>query len=191
MKKYKKFFIFVFLVSLTLFFLSCTDPKLVAQARENKIKMEQLDKKCMKIQEDIKNLDIEVSNLKNRIDKMSSNISVRIEDINAARNKLAAELRELKDIKQKLVNLESENKSLKKEIKFLKKLLSKKEYNEKKKEKFYNKKKGGYIYHLVKRGETLGAIAKKYGVTMFSIKKANNLKTTRIRAGQKLKIPIK
>ena len=43
-------------------------------------------------------------------------------------------------------------------------------------------------YHRVKRGESLGKIAKRYGVTVKSIKKANGLKNDRINQGQRLKI---
>lgn len=45
--------------------------------------------------------------------------------------------------------------------------------------------------HKVKKGETLSAIASKYGVTVAAIKTANNLKSDAIRAGQTLKIPAK
>ncbi len=43
--------------------------------------------------------------------------------------------------------------------------------------------------HTVKRGENLSKIAKRYGVTVQAIKKANNLKNDNINAGQKIKIP--
>lgn len=46
-------------------------------------------------------------------------------------------------------------------------------------------------YHKVKRGESLGKIAKKYGVTVSSIKKANGLRSDRISVGQRLKIITK
>lgn len=42
--------------------------------------------------------------------------------------------------------------------------------------------------HVVKRGETLSSIARKYHCTPNDIKKWNNLKGTNIQAGQKLKI---
>jgi len=43
--------------------------------------------------------------------------------------------------------------------------------------------------YRVKRGDTLGAIAKRYGVTVKEIKQANKLKSNNIRVGQSLKIP--
>ncbi|MDI6833716.1 MAG: LysM peptidoglycan-binding domain-containing protein, partial [Bacteroidales bacterium] len=43
--------------------------------------------------------------------------------------------------------------------------------------------------HVVKSGETLSSIANKYNTTVDAIKKANNLKSTKIYVGQKLKIP--
>ncbi len=47
------------------------------------------------------------------------------------------------------------------------------------------------VQHKVKSGETLSGIAKKYGVPMKSIAKANNLKSLdRIQIGKKLIIPI-
>ncbi|MGM9845783.1 MAG: transglycosylase SLT domain-containing protein [Muribaculaceae bacterium] len=45
--------------------------------------------------------------------------------------------------------------------------------------------------HTVKKGENLFKIAKKYGVTVDDIKKANNIKGDNIKQGQKLKIPKK
>lgn len=46
--------------------------------------------------------------------------------------------------------------------------------------------------HKVRSGETLGAIASKYGVTVSAIQAANGMgKKTNIRAGQNLKIPAK
>ena len=50
-------------------------------------------------------------------------------------------------------------------------------------------RRGGYTYHVVKRGQTLSGIAKKYHVTVPQIKKWNSLgKKTKIVKGQKLKI---
>ena len=45
--------------------------------------------------------------------------------------------------------------------------------------------------HKIKSGETLSVIAKKYGVTIADIKKANNMKSDRINAGATIKIPAK
>lgn len=45
--------------------------------------------------------------------------------------------------------------------------------------------------HKVVKGETLSAIAKKYGVTVEGIKSANGLKDNNIKLGQVLKIPVK
>lgn len=42
--------------------------------------------------------------------------------------------------------------------------------------------------HVVKRGETLSRIASRYGTTVQSLKKRNNLKSDNIREGQRLKI---
>ena len=43
-------------------------------------------------------------------------------------------------------------------------------------------------YHLVKRGETLWSLSKRYGVTVSEIKKWNKMTSSRIQANQKLKI---
>ncbi len=43
-------------------------------------------------------------------------------------------------------------------------------------------------WHKVRRGETLGAIASKYGVTTRQVKRWNGLKSSRVRRGTKLKI---
>lgn len=45
------------------------------------------------------------------------------------------------------------------------------------------------ITHRIKSGEVLGSIADKYNVSISAIKKANGLKSDRIRAGKTLKIP--
>lgn len=47
-----------------------------------------------------------------------------------------------------------------------------------------------FRYHTVKKGESLSTIARRYkGVTIADIQRANSIKGTNIRAGQKLKIP--
>lgn len=48
-----------------------------------------------------------------------------------------------------------------------------------------------WLHHKVKRGENLGAIAKQYGIRVSELQQANDMKGTRIRAGQSLLIPIK
>ncbi len=63
--------------------------------------------------------------------------------------------------------------------KFLSKLKQKKEV------------KTQYIKYVVKRGDTLIDIAKKFGVSVKEIKKANGLKRNIIKAGQVLIIPVK
>lgn len=45
--------------------------------------------------------------------------------------------------------------------------------------------------HKIKSGDNLGKIARKYGVTVEAIKKANGMKNDNIRAGATLKIPAK
>lgn len=45
--------------------------------------------------------------------------------------------------------------------------------------------------HKVRRGDTLGKIAGKYGTSVSKIKRANGLKSSTIRVGQRLKIPGK
>jgi LysM repeat protein len=49
---------------------------------------------------------------------------------------------------------------------------------------------GGEIY-IVKSGDTLSRIAKRYGTTIRAIESANGLSTTHIKVGEKLKIPAK
>ncbi|TBN19034.1 LysM peptidoglycan-binding domain-containing protein [Hyunsoonleella pacifica] len=43
-------------------------------------------------------------------------------------------------------------------------------------------------FHIVKAGETLFGVSKKYDVSLIDLKKANNLETTLISVGQKLRI---
>lgn len=44
------------------------------------------------------------------------------------------------------------------------------------------------VYHKVRRGETLSTIARKYGTTIKKIKKQNNLRSDKIREGQRLRV---
>lgn len=43
-------------------------------------------------------------------------------------------------------------------------------------------------FHIVKSGETLFSLAKRYNAALADLKKANNLETTLIRVGQKLRV---
>ena len=58
--------------------------------------------------------------------------------------------------------------------------------------KFSSVKKGKYLYHVVRKGDTLWDIAKEYdGVTVDQIKRLNNLRNNnRIKPGQKIKIAV-
>lgn len=61
---------------------------------------------------------------------------------------------------------------------------------EKKETKKESPKQPSYRYHTVKRGENLSKIANKYrGVSVADIQKANGITGTKIKIGQKLKIP--
>lgn len=51
--------------------------------------------------------------------------------------------------------------------------------------------KSSYTTHTVRNGETLGGIAERYRTTASAIRKANGIKGSMIRKGQKLKIPKK
>ena len=48
-----------------------------------------------------------------------------------------------------------------------------------------------YVTHRVKKGETLGMLAKKYGTTVGDIKRANGLRNNLIRAKHEYRIPKK
>ena len=50
---------------------------------------------------------------------------------------------------------------------------------------------GGEEIYTVKSGDTLTKIAKAHGTTVKAIESENNLTTTQIKVGQKLKIPAK
>ena len=49
-------------------------------------------------------------------------------------------------------------------------------------------KAGATKYHTIRKGENLGSIARKYGVTVNNLKKWNNIAGTNIQAGKKLKV---
>ena len=46
----------------------------------------------------------------------------------------------------------------------------------------------GSSYHKVRRGETLSSIAAKHGTTVSKLKKLNNLRSDRIRYGQRIRV---
>lgn len=48
---------------------------------------------------------------------------------------------------------------------------------------------GGVTYHTIRRGDTLGRIARKYGTTVKAIQAENGLKGNNITAGKRLRIP--
>jgi membrane-bound lytic murein transglycosylase D len=50
------------------------------------------------------------------------------------------------------------------------------------------RKKSRTTTHRVRKGETLSGIARQYGVSVTSIKQANNLRSNNIRVGQKLRV---
>jgi LysM repeat protein len=50
---------------------------------------------------------------------------------------------------------------------------------------------GGEEIYIVKSGDTLSKIARRYGTTVKAIESENGLSTTRIKVGEKLKIPAK
>ncbi len=50
---------------------------------------------------------------------------------------------------------------------------------------------GRYIKHRVRRGEHLSLLAKRYHTTVRAIKKANRIRSNKIRVGQVLKIPVR
>ncbi len=50
---------------------------------------------------------------------------------------------------------------------------------------------GGEQIYVVKSGDTLTSIARSHGTTVRAIETANNLTSTRIKVGDKLKIPVK
>ena len=43
--------------------------------------------------------------------------------------------------------------------------------------------------HVVRRGDTLSSLARRYGVTVQALMDANDMSSSKLRAGQKLKIP--
>lgn len=47
-----------------------------------------------------------------------------------------------------------------------------------------------YANHIVKKGETLNAIAKRYQVSIAQLQKSNKMKGSQLRAGQRLHIPV-
>ncbi len=48
-----------------------------------------------------------------------------------------------------------------------------------------------WLHHKVRKGESLGIIARQYGIKVSELQQANDMKGSRIRAGQSLLIPVK
>jgi membrane-bound lytic murein transglycosylase D len=56
--------------------------------------------------------------------------------------------------------------------------------------KKFDEQKQFYVVHKVQRGQTLAAIARRYGSTVDEIRRCNNLRSGHgIRTGQRLRIP--
>jgi N-acetylmuramoyl-L-alanine amidase len=70
-------------------------------------------------------------------------------------------------------------------------IIKKEEKIEAKKTKTEKISEKEYIYHTVKRGETLESIARRYGVSVSEIRKWNNLGKGKIRVGQRLIVGVK
>ena len=51
--------------------------------------------------------------------------------------------------------------------------------------------KRSYVYHRVRKGETLSQIARRYRTSVIAIKRANSMTRNLIRSGQRLKIPVR
>jgi len=43
--------------------------------------------------------------------------------------------------------------------------------------------------HVVRKGETLGLIAQRYGVSVSDLRRANGIRGTNLRSGQRLRLP--
>ncbi len=54
-----------------------------------------------------------------------------------------------------------------------------------------SRKRTSYTTYKVKKGDTLGAIARRYGTTVRAIKSANGLRSDLIHINQKLRVPRK
>ncbi|MGK7346422.1 MAG: LysM peptidoglycan-binding domain-containing protein [Candidatus Nitrospinota bacterium M3_3B_026] len=54
-------------------------------------------------------------------------------------------------------------------------------------QKYAEQKHNGF--HIVRRGDTLGALARRYGATVSSMKSVNGLRSDLIRVGQRLRVP--
>ena len=52
-----------------------------------------------------------------------------------------------------------------------------------------NKRKFGVV-HIIARGDTLSDIAHRYRVSISDLRRYNRLKSTRIKIGQRIKIPV-
>lgn len=58
------------------------------------------------------------------------------------------------------------------------------------KESLSEKKTKRYVVHKVRRGETISSIARKYGVSEEELMRVNHLKSSKLIAGERIKIPV-
>jgi N-acetylmuramoyl-L-alanine amidase len=106
------------------------------------------------------------------------------ENLDKIAKKYGISVKELKELN----NLKS-NKVYVGQKLIIKKEEEKKEAKKTRIEKISEKKEN--LYHIVKRGESLESIARKYGVSISEIRKWNNLKGERLRVGQRLIVGVK
>ena len=96
-------------------------------------------------------------------------------------NRIIMPINKSKEVRKALLSARSVNtdgffKNLKKDIRAVERKV------------VHKKSTGRTVTHLVKKGETLSGIARKYGVSSSSIKSDNKLKGNSVRIGQKLRI---
>jgi len=195
-------------LTVTLVLIGCSDPEMAAQLKTAKASLTALEADNAKMKEDIENLDIGLANVKQMVDTANSRFSLEVENVKTSAAKLDTDLRELSQIKTRLVAAEQDLNKLRSELQNAKAFSRNASQltpspavstgNTQKIGSYYDvssnerpEQPSNLAMYEVRKGDTLGSIAKKFGVSVSELQKVNGLRATNLRIGQKLKIPVK
>ncbi|HOJ30730.1 MAG TPA: LysM peptidoglycan-binding domain-containing protein [bacterium] len=134
-------------------------------------------------QKDLLGVKTSMQQIATEIDALSTKKYVQKEEIENTKKEIYQQIQQMQQVLvSEITRQESEIFALKQALKTL-------ESSRKIENTPPTKESAEKTYHIVKKGETLSSIAKKYGTTMKKIKEANNMKTDIVTTGQKLLIP--
>lgn len=204
----KKLGIFAFSLVCIGSLIQCSNPELDTKMTKMKIRVDELSEQNETLQASLDNMETEYANLKRDFNKIDEKFRFRVEELLTATADLENEVLSLKDMKKKITKLEDQNNTLlplKKRVDSQQRQLdrvqqsiksaarssvsSSRKSSSSRSSKSSNNSSA--FRYTVRSGDNLGKIATRYGVSIGSIKRANNLRSSTIRVGQVLLIPNK